>query len=327
MKLIEKGIFMEKKTRYCPSCGNKTNDATCEICGRSTKPISMSTHERELDLIKDDIDIHQKHEFRGDQGHQESKATHHTRKKAPYLHLKAGEHPYESEAKTKRFTIPSDQQELIKAIPMLVSVVGIIVAFIIGLQSNDDEDSFENYTVLQGNFYDYISDEGTVAQVTCSLEKGQGVDYYRLDNPTTYFVSGEVSIDHQSFTYVSLMQPNSTLMIPTTSRAGQCQMEVDSSYDFAFHRPTIDYHIEEKENKIRYTFAKGTEIEDMKEVLKHSLAGYVQSSYTYDDIRIYEQEEQVYKVVLEVDEQIHVTMQPLDESRYTQRFSFGLNEE
>ena len=39
---------MEKKQRYCPSCGAKTNDAVCEICGRHTKPISERYHEKNL---------------------------------------------------------------------------------------------------------------------------------------------------------------------------------------------------------------------------------------------------------------------------------------
>ena len=46
---------MEKKKRYCPSCGSKTNDRVCLICGRKTKIISSRHEESELSILEDDV--------------------------------------------------------------------------------------------------------------------------------------------------------------------------------------------------------------------------------------------------------------------------------
>ena len=46
---------MEKKKRYCPSCGSKTNDRECSICGRRTKIISSRHEESDLSILDDDV--------------------------------------------------------------------------------------------------------------------------------------------------------------------------------------------------------------------------------------------------------------------------------
>lgn len=46
---------MKKKSRYCPSCGLKTNDSKCIICGRATKSMVHRFEEKELFLVADDI--------------------------------------------------------------------------------------------------------------------------------------------------------------------------------------------------------------------------------------------------------------------------------
>ena len=46
---------MEKKKRYCPSCGSKTNERECMICGRKTKLISSRHEENDLSILEDDI--------------------------------------------------------------------------------------------------------------------------------------------------------------------------------------------------------------------------------------------------------------------------------
>ncbi|MEE0831364.1 MAG: hypothetical protein UIM26_07875 [Longicatena sp.] len=46
---------MEKKKRYCPSCGSKTNDRECSICGRRTKIISSRHEESDLSILVDDV--------------------------------------------------------------------------------------------------------------------------------------------------------------------------------------------------------------------------------------------------------------------------------
>ena len=62
-----RGNDMEKKQRYCPSCGAKTNDAVCEICGRHTKPISERYHEKNLYIVEDDIASNEERQYRNEQ--------------------------------------------------------------------------------------------------------------------------------------------------------------------------------------------------------------------------------------------------------------------
>ena len=64
---------MEKKQRYCPSCGAKTNDAVCEICGRHTKPISERYHEKNLYIVEDDIASNEERQYRNEQKEKEKK--------------------------------------------------------------------------------------------------------------------------------------------------------------------------------------------------------------------------------------------------------------
>ena len=117
---------MEKKTRYCHFCGDKTNDLVCTICGKKTSPISMRTKETDLDLITDDI-ADTKENFHGDLGAAESKRYQAKRAVSSRLRMVEGGHPYF--ANTESF---NDNSSFSKAICVMAFVVIIIIfAFLI----------------------------------------------------------------------------------------------------------------------------------------------------------------------------------------------------
>lgn len=112
---------MEKKTRYCHFCGDKTNDMVCTICGKATKPVSLRMKETELHLVSDDI-ADTRESFSGDQGHAESKR-YHAQRQSRKLFMENGEHPYYQQGKNKETQGP--------AIVRAISVMAVIVVFIL----------------------------------------------------------------------------------------------------------------------------------------------------------------------------------------------------
>lgn len=112
---------MEKKTRYCYFCGDKTNDSTCIICGKRTRPASMRVNEQELQLISDDLSDNLQ-DFHGDKGNQESLRNH--AKKIDRLHMKVGEHPYFKQQITSK-----DQSTITRAV-LFLAVLSVVVVFL-----------------------------------------------------------------------------------------------------------------------------------------------------------------------------------------------------
>lgn len=89
---------MEKKKRYCPSCGAKTNDAVCEICGRHTKAISERYHEKNLYILEDDVASDEERQYTIDQKEKvkktkENAASFEREAKHPNYEYKAFQHP------------------------------------------------------------------------------------------------------------------------------------------------------------------------------------------------------------------------------------------
>lgn len=130
---------MEYKKRYCPHCGNKTNDLHCDICDRNTKPTGERYKEAELNLVDDDIQMDKYNQadkttgsnsdFIGDNGNNE-RNTYHKEKNKLKLNMEEGKHPYYSKEKSSNL-IPEGffKGMALLAVVVVVIVIGFIVFF------------------------------------------------------------------------------------------------------------------------------------------------------------------------------------------------------
>lgn len=316
---------MEVKKRYCPSCGNKTNDGRCEICGRATKPVSMRIHEVELDIIEDDVAGDNKAQFSGDQGYEEAKLQHAQSKRRPTLQMKAGEHPYYEHSSKAIIDYSQIARQLTsKLAPFLVVIIIIIIAFVLGLSDEEKEPAGNNEpAVMQGNFFDHVSEEHSVGNLTCSLTKKDGKDYVMMENNSEEYISADLMSHKAALRYVNLLPPHTTLYaVPYADEASSCSVENATGYKFDFNKPEISYHLIQTKDDLRYDLDAAADETQIQNMLMYTLSGYIQSYFDYYDIEIYIKNEIAYDVFVEIDEFVHVNVvnrdgfEPIDSFRF-----------
>lgn len=319
---------MEIKKRYCPSCGDKTNDGKCDICGRATKPISMRVHEKELDLVEDDVANDNREQFSGDHGYQEAKQHHAKDKQRPTLQMKAGEHPYYDHGSKRSSdlleSIPSFANKLA---PFLVAFVIAMIVFGIGLL-NDGEDPDEiNYepTLVQGNFFDHVKRERSVSHLSCSLTQKDGIEYVVMENNSSEYISADLVSNDITLKYLALVPPYTSIYAePYESVDGGCQVENATAYELDFYNPEISYHLTQTEDEFRYDLEKPAEEEQIQNMLIHTWAGLAQDNLEYYDITIYIKGEIAYDVFIDSDSEVHMEVSNYPGFDSVRSFSFDL---
>lgn len=319
---------MEIKKRYCPSCGDKTNDGKCDICGRATKPISMRVHEKELDLVEDDVATDNREQFSGDYGYQEAKHHHARDEQRPTLQMKAGEHPYyEHGSKRSSDLLERIPSFVTKLAPFLVAFVIAMISFGIGF-FNDSEDSDEiNYepTVVQGNFFSHVTRERSVSDLSCSLTQKDGIEYVMMENNSSDYISADLMNGDFALKYLTLIPPYTSVYAePYELGEGGCQVKNATAYEVDFFNPEISYHLTQTEDAFRYDLEEPVEEEQIQNMLIHTLAGQAQNYVDNDNITIYIKGEIAYDVFIYTDSAVHVDVSTYPGFDSVDSFSFDL---
>lgn len=304
---------MDKKKRYCPFCGSKTNDHTCEICGRNTKSMDMLTHEKELDIIKDDICMDQ---------HDEKK--HHTStNQRPTLHMHNGEHPYYEEMKKKEsFSI--DTNQIKKGFSTIVAIIMIVISIVAVIIDNGDDEEERSF-VYFNDFATYSNEEP--ANLNCDVVHVGDEVQLVVNNESDQFVAYQLNNEHEEMlNYITYMQPYSTITIPSYGeQVKQCSLIYEDGYTFDYHKPSIDYHIEENDDTIIYQLKDEVREEDLTDLLKYSLSGYAQGNYDGQSIYIEIAGIQAYQVNVSFEEHdIYVTLEAYQNYPDIEDFDFAM---
>ena len=135
---------MEKKKRYCPSCGSKTNDRECSICGRRTKIISSRHEESDLSILVDDV--------------------------ASDVELHAEEEIDEQIARQEVVKKKSSRTKMILMIPIYIILA--VMAILLGTsQSPLEEEEVENYHDLtESDMLFYDADELSMDMISVDTQ-------------------------------------------------------------------------------------------------------------------------------------------------------------
>lgn len=319
---------MEIKKRYCPSCGNKTNDGRCDICGRVTKPVSMRIHEKELDIIEDDVAGDNKAQFLGDQGYEEAKQQHAKDKQRPTLQMKAGEHPYyDHGSKRSSDLLESIPPFASKLAPFLVALVIAMIAFGVGLLNDDESDeiNYEPPKMVQGDFFSHVTRERSVSDLSCSITQKDGMEYVLMENNSSEYISADLVNNNITLKYLTLVPPYTSVYAePYESMPGRCQVKNATAYEVDFHNPDISYHLTQTEDEFRYDLEEPAEEEQIQNMLIHTWAGNAQSNMDYYDITIYIKGELAYDVFIDSDSEVHMEVSNYPGFDSVGSFSFDL---
>ena len=319
---------MEVKKRYCPSCGNKTNDGRCEICGRATKPVSMRIHEVELDIIEDDVVGDNKAQFSGDQGYEEAKQQHAQSKRRPTLQMKAGEHPYYDHGSKAEHDYSQIVRQLsVKLAPFLVAFVIVTIAFVVGMVNEEESSDIvvDEPAVLQGDFFDHVTQEHAVSNMSCSLTQKDGIEYVMMENNSSEFISADLMSGNVALKYLTLLPPYTRVYAdPYAAVEGGCQVKNATAYEVDFYNPTISYHLTQTEDQFRYDLKEPAKAEQIQNMLMHTLSGQAQNGLDYYDITIYIEGEIAYDVFIRSDRAIHVEVSNYPDFEPVDSFRFDL---
>lgn len=304
---------MDPKKRYCPFCGSKTNDHTCEICGRNTRPMDMLAHEKELDLVKDDICMDQ----------HEEKTRRSTSSKRPALHMHEGEHPYYEEVKKKE-PFQLNPENIKKGFTLIVVAFIIIVSIVTSLFDNFNEEEPESYIYFQD--YATYHDEAP-ENLKCEVKREGAEDVMVVNNDSDEFLTYELRNEKEEMIrYISYMQPHSTRKASAyNEKINQCKIVYDYSYSLDYHKPDVEYHIEETDDEIIYQLDQSVSEEALHDILQYTLAGYAQGNYSGQMISIEIAQTQAYRVSLDMEEHhIYVYLEALDDYPEMDDFDFEM---
>lgn len=241
---------MAKKERYCPSCGNKTNDYACDICGRNTKSMKDKTSEEMLHIIDDDMeDGSFKQDFTGDHGNRESTA-YHKDKKDSKLHFETGGHPYfEHRKKTQQNVNVSRVISIIAPIVVVIIFCGVLFGINVDSEFNSEDEVYldesdsnmftEDLTSTLENHTIFV--EKNIPIHTSTKKIGE-TTYIVMKNDSIYHVVGELT--HSDMVDEVTIAPNSSVNLEIADNETY-QFASTNVFYFDFDRIDIDYTYQE----------------------------------------------------------------------------------
>ena len=305
---------MERKSRYCPQCGLKTNDMRCEICDRPTKRVTERVHESYLNLVSDDIETFD-HIETLDQMEVKNKAKSEQREdivddmQVDLDNVKKNVRPHRNPktSATSFSTSSFDQiKEKLKAVFTVVMVIVVIGNVIYSMTRNDS--SLETSTYEQ-DYSEYLSavEESTPYDFTV-ITKDNGEMYGHLVNASPYYLqmrfydtSDDSPIDVGPHMYIEPYSDRNFTVFTTDINS-----EVIGTYDLDFHKPTISYVYEIDKDGYSQNIIKLKEVpseEEIDNLMQHIFAGK-QIDFGYNDVNIHvqvdneERSEQLYDCML-----------------------------
>lgn len=263
-----RGNDMEKKQRYCPSCGAKTNDAVCEICGRHTKPISERYHEKNLYIVEDDIASNEERQYRNEQKEKEKKtienaASYERQAQHPNYEYKEFKHPefekpkfehprmkFERGKRQRQAHIYKEDKRqgpstILKNAMGIIIFVLLLIAFIaynVFASSSHEFEDYNNDSAYTELSNDALVNDHPVTKIDCSVEKGKVI----LTNPSDYVING--FLNDKAITHV-IVFPQQQLRMELQDVAGACPFDGTEESSLLIDKPEISYRYETRITK------------------------------------------------------------------------------
>lgn len=307
---------MEKRSRYCPFCGNKTNDSHCEICGKTTRPIAMSDKEKELDIIKDDTYDTSAQNLR----HDHIDETYHAGKKKAKLKFQDG-HPYFDIGKNAAGikVDPKLIRKLISLIPFAVVIIIIVFSFVTSFEKEEapfelNIESPNEWENTHTSYFEYVDYEfNKSSNATCEVSKSLNDTTVIITNPSDYFLDNDIILSNGETYYNTMQQPHSQKNFEFFgTQIDSCRIDNETVSSFAFHKPKIRYHIEEVGVLCNiYIDEASVNKEDFSDLMMYISAGYeMQNDLDFYQFHIYVDNQQAYDMeAYSVDGEITLSFQ------------------
>lgn len=312
---------MEKKGRYCADCGCKTNEYKCPICDRITKPISAYHRDGDLCLLEDDIQKDETtHDFTGDQGQKESRQYHYERRQHNKLRINPGEHPYyETGKKTGNQMKYKPDVKIIQVIGGIIFVVVIVIALFSSIDTpSETSTSPEGNAVIKwddGTEFGNLEETSEASNVSCTLEKEDGILYARLINPSPYFAVVLLEDEDEyalNLDNDSIIQPFSQQdkRVIDAGNIKECNVYELQSYELTSPTTTLEYRLLyvpfTTTNKVDVVLKENGTVDEISEFAKYLYAGMIEvNDLNIEEIHIYfeKQDEKnlLYKVYMDYD--------------------------
>lgn len=310
---------MEKKGRYCADCGCKTNEHTCPICDRNTKPISAYHRDGDLCLLEDDIQEDETtNDFTGDQGHKESRQHYYEQRQRSKRKINPGEHPYYETGKKNGNQMNFEPDvKIVQIVGGVIFVVVIIIAVFSSIRTQTDMSTLpEGNAVIEwehGSYFGDLIETSEASNVRCTLEKKDGVLYARLINPSPYFVS--ILLEEEYAINVEndgILQPFSQQdkRVLDAGSIKECNVYEVQSYEFTSPTTTLEYQLLyvpfSTRNTVDVVLKENGTVDEISDFAKYLYTGMIEAS----DIRITEiniyigkqvEENLIYKVYMDYD--------------------------
>lgn len=285
---------METRKRYCPSCGDKTNDSSCCVCGRATKSINDRYTEKELSLVEDDLKKYAStSDFTGDEGNKESNAYHKSNK--PILKYGNDSHPYyETDGRKQKVSSSTRLEDAIDFKKIFIVVIAVLVLvgclIFLGMSSfaaKQIESSLIDVDgeVIKTGFKEevasldkyYVKANNRNASLTLDIQKEDGLRNLVIHNPTKYFVYAEIEENGTVDWLGSAMAPFETRVLKSFEEDAKVNVDaykltITDTFHYSYLEPLFPYTMDKSDySDIKFYLSKMPNEEELINFMKYQI--------------------------------------------------------
>lgn len=292
---------MEKKSRYCPECGLKTNESTCVICGRSTKTMARRFEEENLYIIEDDISLEDRQvqlENRRDKekGIQKTKA----------LYQKHANHPESivDEQRTRRTISRQTRRKSSKVLTTIVIIfviINIVPSIFMGIYEIGKDIITDNgiLEIDNNEIYDYFEyyPDNELDHDIMSIDTSE--KYARIQNNTNMLVNFTYGTEAYWYTLFPYESNQDILSIDAE------EIAIQSAEEYNANIQTIPYTLKHQQDEFFIKIEEESTLEEYQKIAKHLMACLLYNYYD-DEVELVIQNEktnEIYETItLDLDE-------------------------
>ena len=136
---------------------------------------------------------------------------------------------------------------------------------------------FDNFNEEEPESYIYFQDYATYhdeapENLKCEVKREGAEDVMVVNNDSDEFLTYELRNEKEEMIrYISYMQPHSTRKASAyNEKINQCNIVYDYSYSLDYHKPDVEYHIEETDDEIIYQLDQSVSEEALHDILQYT---------------------------------------------------------